>query len=59
MEYPSEMDVFETRKNLTNKITDYCRKNGLPGFKRIDKGRLQVTYTGDEMARNGVRNTCL
>lgn len=58
MEYPSEMDVFETRKNLTNKITDYCRKNGLPGFKRIDKGRLQVTYQcNNESCRGCINGT--
>ena len=58
MEYPLETDVFETRKNLTNKIADYCRKNSLPGFKRIDKGRLHVTYQcNNETCRGCINGT--
>eukprot|EP00978_Attheya_sp_CCMP212_P032882 scaffold130241_cov65-Attheya_sp.AAC.8 len=44
MEYPSETDVFETRKVLSNRINNFCRSNAIPGFRHVATGRLHFIY---------------
>jgi hypothetical protein len=44
MEYPSVTDVFETRKVLSNRITNFCRSKAIPRFRHVATGRLHFIY---------------
>eukprot|EP00978_Attheya_sp_CCMP212_P010407 scaffold25218_cov44-Attheya_sp.AAC.1 len=53
MEYPSETNVFESRKELTKQINTFCQSNGLPGLVHIPNGRLHVLYKCKESKCQG------